>query len=174
MPEAIEYSVPDTDIMPVEAQPKSMACWATVTTMLMSWKDQVCYPIESAMDTIGAEYRKIYEDNTGLYPDKIEAFTQATGLTIEWPQCETPESMLALLQNYGVLVIIDDEDPSAAFAVHARLVTGIRGDGTPDGTFLTIVDPAGGRTYEESFSSFANKYESMSSAAGWTIQMMHY
>jgi len=174
MPDAINYFVSDTDIMPVEAQPKSMACWATVTTMIMSWKDQVCYPIDSAMDTIGEEYRKIYEDNTGLSPDKVEAFSNATGLTIEWPQCGTPDSLLSLLENYGVLIVIDDEDPSAAFAVHARLVTGIQGDGTPSGTMLTIVDPAGGRTYTESFEDFESKYNSMADATGWTIQMMHY
>lgn len=173
MPESIDYTVPGAQIIPVEAQPSSMSCWATVTTMMVSWRDQMCYAIPDAMDTIGAEYRKIFDDNTGLYPDKIEAFSSATGLTIEWPSCETSESILELLQAYGVLIIIDDENPSAGFAVHARLITGIYGDGTPDGTFLRIIDPNGGRTYDESFTTFAGKYESMAAAKGWTIQMMH-
>jgi hypothetical protein len=174
MPDPISYFVPDADIIPVIAQPKNMACWATVATMLFSWKDKVCYSIETAMDSIGQEFRQIYEDNTGLFPDKIESFANASGVTIEWPVCGTPESILGLLKDYGPIIIIDDEDPSTAFCIHARMITGIFGDGTSEQSFVRIIDPAGGQTYDEPFNIFESKYEEMAAARGWTIQIMHY
>jgi hypothetical protein len=95
-------------------------------------------------------------------------------MKVEYQRCETPDSILTLLQNYGPLIIIDDEDPSAAFAVHARIVRGIYGDGDAENTYLKIVDPNGGNTYDESFQDFTSKYEAMADATGWNLQMMHY
>ncbi len=160
--------------VPAIAQPKSMACWATVTTMNMSWKNQQSYSIESAMDSLGSDFREIFDDNTGLAPDRVQDLSNATGMRVEYQRCETPDSILQLLQNYGPLVIIDDEDPSPAFAVHARIVRGIYGDGDAANTHLKIVDPDGGKTYDESFQDFTSKYEAMADATGWNLQMMHY
>jgi len=175
MPDSISYFVPDYDVIPVIAQPKTMACWATVGTMLLSWKHRVCYSsIETAMDILGEDFRKIYEDNTGLYSSQVDDFANAMGVTIEWPTCGTPESLLGLLQSYGPLVILDDEDTSGAFALHARMAIGIEGDGTPEETYIRIIDPAGGQTYDEAFDLFESKYEAMAEAEGWTVQMMHY
>ena len=156
------------------AQPKSMACWATVTTMNMSWKNQQSNSIESAMDSLGSDFRKIFGDNTGLAPDRVQDLSDATGMKVEYQACETPDSILRLLQNYGPLVIIDDEDQSPAFAVHARIIRGIYGDGDVANTYLKIVDPNGGKTYDESFQNFTSKYEAMADATGWNLQMMHY
>ena len=38
---------------------------------------------------------------------------------------------------------------------------------------LKIVDPDGGKTYDESFQDFTSKYEAMADATGWNLQMMH-
>jgi len=160
--------------VPAIAQPKSMACWATVTAMNMSWKNQQSYSIESAMDALGSDFRKIFDDNTGLAPDRVQDLSDATGMRVEYQRCETPDSILQLLQSYGPVVIIDDEDPSPAFAVHARIVRGIYGDGDAANTHLKIVDPNGGKTYDESFQDFTSKYEAMADATGWNLQMMHY
>ena len=43
--------------VPAISQPKSMACWATVTTMNMSWKDQQSYSIEAATDSLGSDFQ---------------------------------------------------------------------------------------------------------------------
>jgi Papain-like cysteine protease AvrRpt2 len=171
MSSSISYDVPGT--IPPIAQPKSMACWATVATMNMSWKNQTCYTIEAAMDSLGSDFRQIFEDNTGLAPDRIKDFSAASGMTVEYQKCETPDSILQMLQNYGPLIIINDEDPSPGFAVHARIVTGIHGDGDTD-TKLSIIDPDGGKTYEETFETFTSKYEAMADASGWNLQLMHY
>lgn len=49
-----------------------------------------------------------------------------------------------------------------------------RDDGDVANTYLKIVDPDGGQTYEESFQDFTSKYEAMADATGWNLQMMHY
>jgi len=169
---AIAYDVPGF-IVPV-AQPKSMACWATVATMNMSWKDQISYSIEGAMDSLSSDFRQIFDSNSGLAPDRMQDFATATGMTVEYQRCETPDSILQLLQSYGPLIIIDDEDASANFAVHARIIRGIYGDGDASNTFLKIVDPDGGKDYDELFQDFTSKYEAMADATGWNLQMMHY
>lgn len=168
----ILYDVPG--FIPPVAQPLSMACWATVATMAMSWKDELSYSIEGAMDLLEGDFRQIYENNWGLAPDRIQDFAWATGLTVEYQRCETPESILQLLENYGPLIIIADEDSSVNFAVHARIITGIYGEGDTFNTYLKIVDPNGGMAYDELFNDFTSKYEAMADATGWNLQMMHY
>jgi hypothetical protein len=160
--------------VPTVAQPKSMACWATVTTMNMSWKNQQSYSIESAMDSLGSDFRRIFDDNTGLAPNRVQDLSDAIGMKVEYQACETPKSILRLLQNYGPLVVLDDEDQSPAFAVHARVIRGIYGDGDVANTYLKIIDPDGGKTYHESFQNFTTKYEAIADAKGWNLQMMHY
>ncbi len=160
--------------IPVIAQPSSMACWATVTTMDMSWKNQQCFSIETAMDSLGSDFRKIFDDNTGLAPDRIQDLANATGMQVEYQRCESPQSILQMLQNYGPVIIVDDEDPTAGFAVHARIIQGIYGDGDATNTYLKIIDPAGGKTYNELFQDFTAKYEAMADASGWNLQIMHY
>ena len=171
-PNAIQFDVAGT--IPVIAQPKSMACWATVTAMLMSWKQQQSMTIETAMDSLGSDFRKIFDDNTGLAPDRVQDLATATGMTIEYQKCETPQSILQLLQSYGPISIVDNEGSTTNSAVHNRIIQGIYGDGTIANTFLKIIDPDGGQTYNESFDTFASKYEGMSEANGWNLQMMHY
>ena len=95
-------------------------------------------------------------------------------MKVEYQRCETPDSIAQLLQNYGPLIIIDDEDPSPSFAVHARIIRGIYGDGDATNTYLKIVDPDGGKAYDESFQDFTSKYEAMADATDWNLQMMHY
>jgi hypothetical protein len=43
----ISYTVPG--VFNIIAQPSSMTCWATVAAMMMSWRDQQSYPINTAM-----------------------------------------------------------------------------------------------------------------------------
>ncbi len=52
-----------------------------------------------------------------------------------------------------------DENPGANFSIHARILTAIRGDGTPGGTTLTFVNPSGGRVERETLAVFLPKFE---------------
>ncbi len=61
---------------------------------------------------------------------------QLWGLVPEPPQSYTVEAFADLLRNYGPLWVATAE-PGA----HVRVITGIQGDGTADGTTLYINDP---------------------------------
>ena len=108
-------------------------------------------------------------------PDRNEDFAMASGLVMEYPRCETPDSILQLLQNFGPLLIIDDEAPnSPVFIRHARIITAIYGDGDASNTFLTIKNPDGGIIEDELFADFVAKYEALAEDERYKVQMMHY
>ena len=167
---SFDYTVPG--LVPIIAQPSSMTCWATVATMMMSWKDKVSYTIETAMDKAGATYRTMFDNNQGLQAADHEAFATACGMTGEPPMNYTVSGLRSLIELNGPLIAIADEAPGGLWAIHARVIRGIYGDGTVDGTFLRINDPAGGRQYTESFRAFAQKYEEVADAP--RLQIMHF
>jgi hypothetical protein len=51
------------------------------------------------------------------------------------------------------------DDSEANQVIHANLITGMHGDGTPDGTDLTIADPSSGGFRHESFTKFAQRLQ---------------
>ncbi|HBG58246.1 MAG TPA: hypothetical protein DDX07_09565 [Porphyromonadaceae bacterium] len=165
-----DYTVPG--IVPIIAQPSSMTCWATVATMMMSWKDKKSHTIEAAMDKAGAKYRAMFDANQGLPAEEHGDFAKACKMTGEPPMCYTVNGMRELLELHGPLIVIADEAPGDLWAIHARVVRGIYGDGTVDGTSLRINDPAGGRRYTESFRAFTTKYEEVADAP--RLQVMHF
>lgn len=72
-----------------------------------------------------------------------------------------------------------NEGTTRQFAVHARILKGIAGDGTPDATFLTFIDPASGAESSESVTTFNKKFEEIAKAdhgAGADIrpQVVHF
>lgn len=160
--------------IPVIQQPTSMSCWATSATMMTSWANQQSYAIETVMDMLESDFKSIYDEDTGLPVGRNQDFASATGMQIEYPTCDLPEVIETRLMAHGPLLIIDDEDDSENFALHARIVTGISGDGTPENTSLTIIDPGNGTQYQETFETFTSKYEQAAGVQDLTIQMMHY
>ena len=174
------YEVPG--VVPGIAQPTAMTCWATVTTMMLSWRDRTSYTIDRAMQIAGPDYQAIYKNpdvnKQGLPASKKEGLLTATGMVGEPPMNYSVLGILDLLKKYGPLWVTTDEDPSANFAIHARILTGIFGDGTPNGTRLRIVDPADGKTHDtETFAMFARKFEEEardSGSASLRIQVVHF
>ncbi len=167
---SFDYTVPG--LVPIIAQPSNMTCWATVAAMMMSWDDKMSYTIETAMDKAGATYRALFDANNGLPAADHEAFASACGMSGEPPMCYTVSGLRELIESHGPLIVVTDEKPGPYWAIHARVVRGIYGDGTVDGTHLRINDPAGGRQYTESFRAFAKKYEEVADAP--RLQIMHF
>jgi uncharacterized protein YycO len=159
----VNYEVPNE--VPAIRQPSSMTCWATVTTMMMSWLDgkrrnaSVVLPIPEALARVGQTYVNKFNANKGLATEEKAPFLAAAGFVALNPQSFPVSEWEAMLRTYGPLWVTTDEDASPGFAIHARIMTGIKGDGTPDGTQVSIVDPAGGRTYKEKLSTFIRKFE---------------
>jgi hypothetical protein len=155
----IDFTVPGE--VPALAQPNTMACWATAATMLMAWKEGRRLRIESVVDRAGAPFRTRYDQNTGLPPEEKPAFLRALGLRTEPPQNLSVDGWPVFLKEHGVLWLTTQDRKGRPFSVHARLVRGITGDGSVDGTFLSIIDPEDGRAYRESIMEFTRKYEAV-------------
>lgn len=159
---AVNYRVPGI-ISPI-AQPSGMTCWATVASMMIMWKRQQSLPIETALASIGARWVGKFQRNEGLTSAEKPIFLAAAGFQSQPPMNPTIDGWANMLRRYGPLWVTTDEAPGAPFAIHARILRGISGDGTPDGTTMEIVDPAGGRMYTESFTRFQAKFEEEANA----------
>jgi hypothetical protein len=169
----IDYSIPG--VFGPLAQPTGNSCWATVFTMLMSWRRQQSLSIENALAIVGQQWVDLFKADTGLPGSQKSAFLTAAGLIAEPPQSYSLEGWEQLLRNYGPIWVTTDEAPGKAWAIHARVITAIKGDGTPEKTFFTIVDPAGGKQYQESIATFIPKYEEEVIRTGYMrIQVVHW
>ena len=172
----ISYKVPGL-VAPLR-QPSGMVCWATVTTMMIMWKRQQSLTIETAMASIGNVYLTKFKNNGGLSAAEKIQFLSAAGLAFEYPQSLSIEGWEKMMRTYGPIWVTTDEDPTAGFAIHARIISGVDGDGTPANTFFTITDPGTGTTYREKFSDFLVKYEQEARDLGvkWSgrIQIVHW
>lgn len=170
---AIDYSIPG--VFGPLAQPTANSCWATVFTMLVSWRRQQSLKIEDALATVGKKWVDLFTADTGLPGNEKAAFLTAAGMIAEPPQSYSLEGWEQLLRNYGPIWVTTDEAPGKAWAIHARVITAIKGDGTPEKTFFTIVDPAGGKQYKESIATFIPKYEEEVIRTGYMrIQVVHW
>lgn len=170
---AIDYSIPG--VFGPLAQPTGNSCWATVFTMLRSWRRQQSLRIEDALATVGKQWVDLFTADTGLPGSQKSEFLTAAGLVAEPPQSYSLEGWEQLLRNYGPIWVTTDEAPGKAWAIHARVITAIKGDGTPEKTFFTIVDPAGGKQYQESIATFIPKYHEEVIRAGYMrIQVVHW
>ena len=169
----IDYTIPGTiDIL---AQPSGMSCWATVYTMLESWRRQQSIAIETAVGDLGTKWLKLFKDDTGLSADDKKVFVKTAGLVDYAPFNPSIEGWEGMLKDYGPIWVTTNEIPGFNWAIHARIIIGIKGDGTPKGTEFTIIDPAGGRKYQESIETFWPKFEDeMFRTGNERIQILHW
>lgn len=173
---AVSYTVPG--IVPLVAQPTDMTCWAASYTMLENWSQNRSATIETALADVGAEWVTKFGNNDGLSGSDVTRFLGAAGLVAEPAASYPVEQWEQMLRDFGPLLIVTDEAPGRRWAVHARVIYGIHGDGTAAGTRLKIHNPAPvgtGRTLEETVSTFLPKYEQMAQLDGFLgLQIIHW
>ena len=172
---AIDYQVPGT--VPAMQQPNGMACWATVTTILYGWRNNNQNPdIGTVLSGIGQQYRTMFDNGQGLPGSLKQQFINDAGFEAEPPHNPSIEGWEQMLRSFGPLWVTTDEDPTEKFAIHARVLIGMRGDGTPDGTHMRFIDPASGRIVSETISQFIEKYESEARTKNrpLRIQIVHW
>lgn len=157
------FSILINSVTPIQ-QPSRRSCWATVATMLASYRDGWPYTVADIPDVIGragARFRQIYTENSGLANADHEPFLTAMGLTIEPPASYVAHALYDMLKSYGPLWIVTDG--GSWNTVHARVLIGIVGDGTPHGTTMRIIDPADGAIHDETFDVFTRRYGNVAS-----------
>ncbi len=149
----LSYHIPGK--LPILKQKEDMACWITVATMMISWKVQKDYTVDSVAKILGDPWEIYYTTNVGLPPDEQKHFAAVFGLKSEPPASYTIEAYTSFLKSYGPLWVITGDD----FGAHARLITGIEGDGSYDDTDLVIIDPMTGKSEKKNILVFIKEYE---------------
>jgi Papain-like cysteine protease AvrRpt2 len=143
--------------------------------MMKCWKDQTEYDIQAAVESVGHKYGDYFRNNTGLPPSEFGPFLDAANMTHEPMENLPVNGWLKELKDNGLLWIGTLAGVSPSSGLHSRIVEGMSGDGSPGGTFMAIIDPAGGRRYSESFSTFVQKYEgAIRQTSGTYYQIRHF
>jgi hypothetical protein len=145
-------------VVPVK-QPTNDVCWAAGGTMLMSWKKGTSLTIQAAADAAGGGWRALLDANHALSVAEVRAYVKAIGMSGEAPMCYLPRGLYRLLKAHGPLWVVGDDAVANNSMAHVRVITGLHGDGTSDGTTVTFVDPADGATHQESFADFSAHLE---------------
>lgn len=141
--------------------PKTKGCWAAALTMLKSWEAKQSMTIETALAPGGQTYVDKFNTDTGLLPNEVSAFMQAYKLRDASIGALTASGLVKQIAERGPLWVIADEDSTTSFSIHARVITGITGDGTPQGTKIFFHDPTSSQPGEESLQTFISKLEQL-------------
>jgi hypothetical protein len=152
----------DPELIPIK-QITNMVCWAAGGAMMESWRRQQSLTVETVLDDLGGDWRGKFDRNEGLTLVELRAFLAALELVEEGAQSYTPEGLARLLAEAGPLFAVGDDSIENNRIVHVRIITAVKGDGTPEGTTVTLADSATGTMITERFSSFAARHESTDS-----------
>jgi hypothetical protein len=154
---AIAFAV-DPPVTPIQ-QTSIRTCWAAAGAMMHSWQKRQSLSIEALLDELGGDWRTKFDADLPLDAAQVVGFTKALGLTGNAPASITPRGFATLLQESGPLWVIGDDAVLDNHLVHVRIVTGIHGDGSLEGTSVTFVDPAAAASQSETFSEFLRRLE---------------
>ncbi len=149
-----------------------MGCWAYSYTMMLSWKRLETLAPDIAIADLGEPWWTRYTTNAGLARTATAQFYQAVGMQIEHMQSYPMTEWALLLRAYGPMTI--HAVNNSLGGGHVRILYGITGDGTLEGTRMMIIDPWNGRKYHEAYEKFLAKYEGGGAQAGRTAQLAHW
>jgi Papain-like cysteine protease AvrRpt2 len=169
--EGIDVEV-DPKVAPLK-QSTANVCWAAVGAMLASWRTRTSMTIEAVLDGLGGSWRAKFDADQPLSAADLRGFATALGLKEEGPQSYVVQGLARLLRANGPLWAITDDNFQNNKLAHARVVVAMRGDGTDDGTTVTLADPASGGFVSESFAKFAARLEA-ADPVSFGVGIYHY
>jgi ABC-type bacteriocin/lantibiotic exporter with double-glycine peptidase domain len=146
--------MPDTNVnvgVPLIPQPTDVSCWAASLSMVLSYRDSKSYAPESVASTAGMDV------TSGYGWGEIANAVSTWGLRTEGPACGLPEYWAGLLSSYGPIWIVEVGNPN-----HAVVVVGVNGDGTQEGTTVTLNNPwppNSGVVETKTFAQFESDFE---------------
>jgi hypothetical protein len=142
------------DLKPIP-QPSPMTCWAAAGTMLKSWQARRSLTIDEVLDGLGDGWRAKFDAGEVLSATDLAAFARALGLVEQRPMEYSVRQLAEVLRDHGPVWVISDDGYEGNDTVHLRVVTAMKGDGTPEGTIVTLADSASGGFVVESFTALA-------------------
>ncbi|MGE3806941.1 MAG: peptidoglycan-binding protein, partial [Gemmataceae bacterium] len=161
LPTGLPYDVPG--IRDLFAQPTDNSCWATVYTMMISWRRQMSFvsirAAIAAIDPTTTKWVDFFDNDTGLPASEGRNFEFATRLVREPRMNLTIRGWVDMMRRHGLLWVSHAFRQGRNLFVHDRILEGMHGNGEPDGTFMKVMDPDGGRRYSEPFRVFLRKFE---------------
>lgn len=173
------YRVPEKSTsLWVSQGSKVNGCWAAAATMMMSWKDQEKYSIESVLKMTPDEYLEIYNEDRGLRSSEINGFISNLGMVSKPPASYSPETYIEWIKQYGPLWINMDSDTGiSSISPHAKVLIGYKNvEEDPDKTKLLFLDSALKGEQEVYFSDFIQEYEQLvtDNPGDLFIQIIHF
>ena len=148
------------DVIPIK-QTGSMDCWATVYTMMISWRDKTDYTIASALSNLPDEYSEYYAKNRGLPGGQENAFVENAGMTARPPAAYFLFGYVNMLRDHGPLWIITGDGISS----HAKLLIGIYGPSLEEKVsayekaIFEFIDPLNGSYEYQTAFNFMDDFE---------------
>lgn len=138
-------------------QPDPMSCWAAAGAMLANW-NRTGSPLtaESYARSLGHPWTQRFEDRKGIDGREHQEFARSAGLVIHPPQNFMITAYAEMLQSFGPLWIATTHGNIGA---HARVLVGVYGDGSPNGTLMEFIDPRDGSRRREPFMTFLESFE---------------
>ena len=155
----VGYTVPEPTYKLMQPSPNS--CWATAATMLVSWKAGHSMTTDSVMTQAGPHFAQVFRADTGLLGEDKAPFLAALQLKAEPPASYSAQALESALKRWGLLWVTTNEAPGTHVSVHGRILSGILGDSSGDGTTLLLIDPDDGKTHTETLTAFTAKLESV-------------
>ena len=166
-----QFSAQDTvasyQVQPLR-QSSQMSCWATVYTMMKSWKDQNKLSVTTIIAELGDPWTDYYLTEQGLPPGKERAFVEVVGMKSTPPANYNMSAYVDMLKNHGPLWLIMRRNISS----HALLLVGIYGNPEAEGikayeeTTFEYIDPWTGTYTCETGLETMNRFES---EARWIV-----
>jgi hypothetical protein len=149
--------------VPLIPQQTGYSAWAAAAAMLVNWRDEIPLNLTELAQGTGAwaKYKPALQTEDGN-------FFKVWGLATKPAQTMTVDSFVQLVMDtFGPIWIASDPPGS-----HARVITGVYGDGTPEGTYVLINDPwkadmttfqmpNTGAKYQETYQQFMKKQLAM-------------
>jgi ABC-type bacteriocin/lantibiotic exporter with double-glycine peptidase domain len=111
-------------------QPTDVSCWAASMAMVAGYRDSASYSADAIAAQAGMDTA------TGYGWNDIQSAVNTWGLRQLGPASQLPSAWADQLQTYGPIWIVETGAP-----YHAVVVVGINGDGTPEGTTVTLNNP---------------------------------
>lgn len=151
----VSYVLPGT--FPTRAHPEATTAWAAALTVLLSWRDDKAYTVEQALERLGPKWVALYQARRPLSGEDLSVLCATVNLCRTEPQSPSASGWESLLRTYGPVALLPASGDETV-NVHLALVLGVSGDGTPEGTLLTVYETSGGASATRPLSDFPGPF----------------
>lgn len=149
---AVDAAV-DPPVVPLQ-QLSGIVSWAAAGTMMESWRARLPLGVESTLDALGGSWRSRYDESQGLSVADFRAFCGELGLVEDPAQSQTPAALATLVSQVGPLLAVGADSVPDDLVIRVRVVQSVKGDGSLDGTTVTVADTVTGTFLPMTFRAF--------------------